>query len=107
MHRIPARDDSLSVDFVPEQSLDTSEVPSPCLHWLFSKDGGYITRLKEAEDDAFTVQGDNMPSAKVEAIVMREVADYLQSQGCDEFWTPRTRIPGRVSCTYQRYALGF
>jgi hypothetical protein len=105
MQRIPARDDSLSVDFVPEQSLDTSEVPSPCSHWLFSKDGGYVTRLKE--DDPFNVQGDDRPSAKVEAIVMREVADYLQSQECDEFWTPRTRIPRRVSCIYQRYALGF
>ena len=105
MQRFSTQNDSVSVDFVPDQLLETSGVLSPCMHWLFGKDGGYVTCLKE--DGMHDVQNNDMPSAKAEATVMREVADYLQSQECDEFWAPRTRTPRRVSCTYWRYAPGF
>jgi hypothetical protein len=45
-----------------------------------------------------------MASSKAEAAVMREITDWLQCQECDEFWTPRTRIPRRVSNIHRRYA---
>jgi hypothetical protein len=103
MQRLFTPDDNLSVDFVPEQSLNTSEGTFPCLHWLFGKDGGYVTRLEE--DHKRNEQGDDgMASSKAEAAVMREITDWLQCQECDEFWTPRTRIPRRVSNIHRRYA---
>lgn len=36
-------------------------------------------------------------SSKVEALIMSEVADYLQSSHCDDFWRPRNLPPQKVS----------
>ncbi|KAG9193835.1 hypothetical protein G6011_03870 [Alternaria panax] len=88
MQRPPGR---LSVRIIPEKLVD---IPNTSSHWLFSKDGGYVTRLKE--DYPEDTPNDLFTSAKVEARIMREIADWLQSQECDEFWTPRARQPRRA-----------
>jgi hypothetical protein len=90
MQRPPGR---LSVGIIPEQPLDISDTS---FHWLFGKDGGYVTRLKEAY--AQDNPNHDSTSAKAEARIMREITDWLQAQECDEFWTPRARQPRRVSC---------
>jgi hypothetical protein len=92
MQRTP---DRLSVGIVPEQVLNIGDTNSLSFHWLFGKDGGYVTRLKE--DYAQGSSSDNISSAKAEARIMREIADWLESQRCDEFWTPRARQPPGVS----------
>jgi len=35
--------------------------------------------------------------SKVEALIMSEVADYLQASQCDDFWRPRNQPPQKVS----------
>ena len=84
--------DRLSVGIIPEQPLDITDTS---LHWLFGKDGGYVTRLND--DYAQDTPNDNIPSAKSEARITREIGDWMQSQECDEFWAPRARQPRRVS----------
>jgi len=86
--------DRLSVGIIPEHLLHAPNTHSRSLHWLFGKDGGYVTRLKE--DYAQATPSDDFHSVKAEARIMREIADWLQSQECDEFWTPRARQPRRV-----------
>jgi hypothetical protein len=54
-----------------------------------------VTRLKE--DYIPATISDDFTSVKAETRIIREVADWLQSQECDEFWTPRARQPRRVS----------
>ncbi|KAF1838405.1 hypothetical protein BDW02DRAFT_413233 [Decorospora gaudefroyi] len=81
--------DRLSVDILPERAVDTSGLNSPSLHWLFGKEGDHATRLDEAH--TLDAQNDDMPCAKTEAAVMKEVADWLRSQDCHDFWVPRTR----------------
>jgi hypothetical protein len=39
----------------------------------------------------------DMGDDKAEAVIMREVADWLQSRHADEFWTPRCKQLGKVS----------
>ncbi|KAF1937850.1 hypothetical protein EJ02DRAFT_355802 [Clathrospora elynae] len=87
--------DRLSVDIIPEQSLNMG-VQSSCLHWLFGKDGGYVTCL---EDHTSHTQPNSIEHAKTEAAIMNEVADWIQSQECDEFWAPRARQPRRMVLT--------
>lgn len=92
MQRPPGK---LSIRIIPEQPVDTSDTQSLSLHWLFGKNGGYVTRLKE--DYRQDTPNELFTSAKAEARIIREIADWLQSQECDEFWTPRARQPRRVS----------
>jgi hypothetical protein len=101
MQRPPGRP---SVDIIPKQLLDIPDTHSRSLHWLFSQDGGYVTRLKE--DYPQDTPHDLFTSAEAEARIMREIADWLQSQECDEFWTPRARQPRRVSCLSNWPAFG-
>ncbi|KAI4705705.1 hypothetical protein J4E81_000589 [Alternaria sp. BMP 2799] len=82
--------DRLSVGIIPEQSLDITDTS---LHWLFGKDGGYVTRLND--DYAQDTPNDSIPSAKSEARITREIGDWMQSQECDEFWAPRAQQPRR------------
>lgn len=37
--------------------------------------------------------------SKAEALIMNEVADYLQANHCDDFWRPRNQPPQKVSIT--------
>ncbi|KAE8843256.1 hypothetical protein HRS9139_02553 [Pyrenophora teres f. teres] len=74
---------------MPEQHLDSSRAYSPYLYQLSDKGGGYKTRL--GEDHAQNSDDDSAGSTRTEAMIMREVAFWQQSQACDEFWTPRTR----------------
>jgi len=92
--------DRLSVGIIPEQPLDITDTS---LHWLFGKDGGYVTRLND--DYAQDTPNDNIPSAKSEARITREIGDWMQSQECDEFWAPRARQPRRVSSSEPGAAL--
>ena len=87
------RRDQLSIDIIPESSLDIGP-RSPYLHWLFSDDGKASCSSQRLQEDSH----DEAPGfTKTEAAVMEEVADWLQSRHCDEFWTPRKRTPRQVS----------
>jgi hypothetical protein len=87
------RRDRLSIDIIPESSLDI-EPRSPYLHWLFSDDGEASCASRLLQEDSH----DEAPGfTKTEAAVMEEVADWLERQHCDEFWTPRRRTPQQVS----------
>ncbi|EDU44524.1 conserved hypothetical protein [Pyrenophora tritici-repentis Pt-1C-BFP] len=74
---------------MPEQDLDSSSAYSPYLYHLSGKDVEYETRL--GGDHAQNSHEDSAKFTRTEAIIMREVAFWQQSQTCDEFWTPRTR----------------
>ncbi|RYO24007.1 hypothetical protein AA0111_g8784 [Alternaria arborescens] len=91
MQRPPGK---LSIRIIPEQPVDTSDTQYLSLHWLFGKNGGYVTRPKE--DYRQNTPNELFTSAKAEARIIREIADWLQSQECDEFWTPRARQPHRA-----------
>lgn len=100
MQRPPGK---LSIRIIPEQPVDTPDTHTLSLHWLFGKNGGYVTRLKE--DYRQDTPNELFTSAKAEARIIREIADWLQSQECDEFWTPRARQPRRVSYSCNQPAL--
>jgi len=80
---------------MPEQPMEISRAYSTSFDQRSGKDGGYKTRL--GEDYAQESHDESARSARIEAMIMREVAFWQQSQTYDEFWTPRTRQHCRVS----------
>ena len=86
----------LSIDIDPEKTSDT-ETCSPHLHWLFGGDREDYHASRLTCDDSMEDEKDNAGMNKVEAIIMGEVADFLQTHQCDDFWLPRHKQPQRVS----------
>ncbi|KAJ4992868.1 hypothetical protein SVAN01_01572 [Stagonosporopsis vannaccii] len=82
-----SRRDRLSVSVLPGHSRDT-EPQSPYLHWLFgeSSDADIFSRLRD--DDPDVVEGAN-GCRNTEAVMMREVAAWLESQEQDDFWSSK------------------
>lgn len=59
-----------------------------------------MTRLKDDVQDA---HNDSLMSSDAEAVVAQEVADWLESQECDDFWMPRARQPRSVGDIDKRF----
>jgi len=88
------RRDRLSVNVVPEQSRDT-EPQSPYLHWLF---------VENSEDDIYArltdTNADGMDDidgySTAEAVIMKEVAAWLELCEHDDFWVAKGRHARKV-----------
>lgn len=80
---------------MPEQPFEIPGARSPYLYQLSGK--GYTTRLEE--DHAQLPHDESSKSARTEALIMREVAFWQQSQTCDDFWTPRAPQHRQVGYT--------
>jgi hypothetical protein len=92
----------LSIGIIPNPALETARAQSPDSHWMCSEDDEHLKRIEI--DDVLTAQDDSLISADVQVIVAEEVADWLESQKCDEFWMPRSRQPRPVSDILKEYS---
>jgi hypothetical protein len=85
----------LSIDIIPEHSLDI-EPQSPCLQSRFSEGGETFCASRLLEQDPQEEKDEDPGFTKTEAVIMEEVADWLETRHCDEFWALR-RTPRQVS----------
>ncbi|KAF3048626.1 hypothetical protein E8E11_004065 [Didymella keratinophila] len=81
------RRDRLSVNVVPEQSRDT-EPQSPYLHWLFVKNSEDDTYSRLTDTSAESVH-DIDGYSTAEAVIMKEVAAWLELCEHDDFWAAK------------------
>jgi hypothetical protein len=83
------------INSIPEH-ISGAKSFSPCLPWLCDKDDEtcYTSRLYI---DAATDVQNSTALSNTEAVVMSEVADFVQTRHCDEFWAPRNTQPKRVN----------
>lgn len=88
------RRDRLSINVIPEQSHD-AEPQSPYLHWLFneSSEADIYSRLVDT-DTAGTDDGTGY--SKADAVIMKEVAAWLELREHDEFWVPKDKHARKV-----------
>lgn len=92
-----ARRDKLSISVLPEQSLDP-EPQSPYLHWLFGESSEIDINSRLAEDDSPELEvDDGISCSKTDAVIMREVAAWLELPAHDELWVSRRKCAIRVS----------
>ncbi|KAF2688067.1 hypothetical protein K458DRAFT_485205 [Lentithecium fluviatile CBS 122367] len=93
-----SRKDRLSVDIVPEDSLDTG-LHTLQLHQLFGSlsEAGCFSRLvgREGLEDA----GDDSTIAKAEDMMLAEIAEFLETSERDEYWSRRSQQPRRILST--------
>jgi hypothetical protein len=85
----------VGINSVPEHISKVKSL-SPYLPELCDKDDKtcYTSRLYM---DAISDEEPSSTLSKTEAVVMSEVADFVQTRHCDEFWAPRNAQPERVS----------
>jgi hypothetical protein len=91
-----ARTDRISVNIVPEQTLNTESI-SPCSSALFGEPGDSCYASRLADDDSLETIYRDRRLTKVETLITSEVADWWQSQQLDEFWAPRNKQHRKVS----------
>lgn len=86
--------DTLSINVIPDH-LHDAEPQSPYLHWLFggSSEDEVFSRLVDNELDEVD---SGTRYRDTDAVVMKEVASWLELCEFDEFWAPRRR-DSRVS----------
>jgi hypothetical protein len=90
-----ARKDRISINIVPEQSLDTGTISS-CSHWLVGEPGESCCASRIVDDDSSETIYHDRRLTKVESLIISEVADWWQSQQLDGFWAPRNRQHRKV-----------
>lgn len=88
------RRDRLSVNVVPEQSRDT-EPQSPYLHWLFVKNSEDDTYSRLTDTSAESVH-DIDGYSTAEAVIMKEVAAWLELCEHDDFWAAKGKHARKV-----------
>jgi hypothetical protein len=88
------RRDRLSISVVPEQSRD-AEPQTPYLHWLFgeSSDADFHSRLINDNPDG---TDDGTGYSKADAVIMKEVAAWLELRERDEFWATKDKHASKV-----------
>ncbi|UPX10397.1 uncharacterized protein EKO05_0001059 [Ascochyta rabiei] len=82
------RRDRLSIDILPEQSLDF-EPRSPHLHWLFGESSAIDINSRLVEDTSPEAMEDEPGHSRSYAAIMREVAAWLELDEHDEFSASR------------------
>ena len=87
------RRDRLSVNVIPEQSRDI-EPQTPYLHWLFgeSSEEDVCSRLIDNDADAHNGTGYNI----AEAMIIKEVAAWLDLCERDDFWATKDKHARKV-----------
>lgn len=88
------RRDRLSISVIPEQSID-AEPRSPYLHWLFGENSEIDINSRLVEDEPEAVE-DGTGYSKTDAMVMREVAAWLELREHDEFWVSKRKHGGKA-----------
>jgi hypothetical protein len=91
----------LDVDILPTQSPENDSPPLHS-HWLFGQHGEDTHASRVVCDNASEEQGARDSMSKVEAMIMSEVAEFLQSSQCDDWWRPRNKPPQRVGHFHRR-----
>lgn len=93
-HSRRTRRDRLSINVIPEQSHD-AELQSPYLHWLFgeSSERDIHSRLADNDPDG---TDDGTGYSKADAVIMKEVAAWLELREHDEFWMPKDKRARKV-----------
>lgn len=94
----------LSVDIIPDQSLEAAEAFISFSQWLSGRRGEYVTRTKDNTNDA---KGGSFTHTDAEGVIANEVADWLQSQMFDDFWMSTTRQTRPVSDICQQIWLNY
>lgn len=90
------RRDRLSVSVIPERSLDT-EPRSAYLHWLFGESSEIDINSRLVEEDISDSVDDGTGYKKADAVVMREVAAWLELHEQDDIWVARRKHAGKAS----------
>jgi hypothetical protein len=75
----------MSNNIVPEQSSYTGAHPL-CSHCLSDEDDEGRNASHLLIDSLLEVQSDTTSLSEAETTIICEVADFAQSQYCDEFW---------------------
>ena len=90
------RRDRLSIRVIPERSLDT-EPRSAYLHWLFGESSEIDINSRLVEEDVSDGVEDGTGYRKADAVVMREVAAWLELHEQDDIWVARRKHAGTAS----------
>jgi hypothetical protein len=69
---------------------------SPYSHWQLDRQNEDYFASRVIYDTAADDQEPFDSLNKAEALIMSEIADYLQSSHCDDFWRPRNQPPQKV-----------
>lgn len=88
------RPDRLSITVIPEQSRD-AEPQSPDLHWLFGKSNEIDHHSRLMSDEFADAVGEGVSPSKADAVIMKEVAAWLELREHDEFAVSDRRHVGR------------
>lgn len=92
------RRDRLSISVVPEQSLE-DEPRSPYLHWLFGESNEIDIHSRLIDDERSEAVDNGTSSSKADAVIMKDVAAWLELREHDEFWVSRRKRAGKVRPT--------
>lgn len=80
----------LTAEVLPEQKPPLGSHLSS-LHKLFGEDGEIYFASRVNLGDLEVDEGASVSTTKAEAMIMGEVAHFLQTRHCDEFWLPRSQ----------------
>ncbi|KAF3036562.1 hypothetical protein E8E12_005288 [Didymella heteroderae] len=88
------RRDRLSVNVIPGQSRD-AEPQTPCLRWLFgeSSEEDIYTRLIDTNSNS---ADDGIGYSTAEAVIMEEVAAWVELCEHGDFWAPKDKHVGKA-----------
>lgn len=85
--------DRRNVETIIDQALEIAKVKGRYLQCTADESNEYLERI---EDNIHQAQDDSIISEDTERTISEEVADWLESQECDEFWKSRLRQPRLV-----------
>ncbi|EUC47944.1 hypothetical protein COCMIDRAFT_88529 [Bipolaris oryzae ATCC 44560] len=85
--------DRLSVEITVARAFDIAKVKGCYSHCTADESNEYLERI---EDDVHQAQDDSIISEDTQRTVSEEVADWLESQECNEFWKAGLRQPRLV-----------